>query len=142
MRALCLAAALLVSACSIIDPRARPEIRYDRVRVHWGKTHVGYQPSIELDITAVTAYPMVAPGVSPFVNVELSCDGQVDRERAFFTVLIGARRGDTFHDTVTMFNGHAEVPAMCDLVASFPGGRPGPVRYCVRGSKVTPGECP
>jgi hypothetical protein len=137
MKTCLVALALLGTACTIINPRERPTIRYDRVRVHWSHTVFGYEPSVELDITTLTHQPHVGP----HVLVEMICDGRAASVQAFFMTLSRARPADTFHETATLHHAHRHIPATCDLVLSFPGGRPGPVRYCVRGTALTPGEC-
>ena len=118
--------------------RERLAVRYVAVSARLGTGPRGPSLLVSIELEALSDMPNVAP----HVNTSALCGPENDSERAFFSDLSNAQRGDRRFETLKLFSsGMTSTPAECEITLSLSLGSTPPQHYCFRSGTTTPGKC-
>lgn len=118
--------------------RERFAVRYLAVSARLGTGHMGHSLLVSIELEAASDMPVVAP----HVDTSALCGPESDSDRAFFSTLSAAQRGDRRFETVKLFRSGLKLPPTeCEITLSLSQGSTPPQHYCFKSGTTSPGKC-
>lgn len=118
--------------------RERFAVRYLTVSARPGTGPMGHNLLVSIELEAASDMPFIAP----HVDTSALCGPESDSDKAFFSSLSEAQRGDRRFETVKLFrSGLTSPPTECEITLSLSQGSTPPHHYCFKSGTTSPGKC-